>query len=155
MKKKIFSLVLLALVFVASLTGGIYSSVQAAEQKSIFAEQTKYEQRYQKVIDKAEKTNNVVLNSQYFKSLYEGKLKDAKIQASLAKSQLKKYFAFAAVMMFVAMAMLVCIITMAMSLSKSKAQATVDTAEPVENPENKDDFAEILEAPKAHISAEE
>lgn len=165
MTKRIISLAMFVVMFIASLGGGIYANVQASQQKTLYNEQLHYVDKYQKLYDKANESNNPIIGSQYFKNLYQEKVEDATIKSNLYKKGMKKFFSFAAILIFVALAMLVCSVVTALPIVKMKkpeAEADDDEPKPImkakvepEKIERKSDFDIILEAPKPSIKDEE
>lgn len=168
MTKRIVSLAMFLIMFIASLGGGIYANVQAAHERALYNEQIHYADKYQKLYDKAQKSDNPIIGSQYFKNLYQEKTENAQKEAISIKLVMRKYFAFTAVLYFVSLAMLICSIVTGLPLSKMKKESAEedesDEAKPVmkakRKPENqepvkkerpKSDFDLILEAPKPSI----
>lgn len=158
--KRIISLALFCVLFIASLSGGIYANVKASEQRALYKEKAAFADRYEKQYEKAQNTDNPILGSQYFKTFYQEKAVETRAKANALKKEMTKYFIFAAVLIFVSLAMLACSIVTALPLFKNKKKPDDDDddvaelkAEKKERP--KSDFDIVLEAPKPHINSEE
>lgn len=158
--KRIISLVLFCVLFLASLSGGIYANVLASQQNTLYKEQATYAEKYEKRYEIASNSDSPLIGSQYFKDFFKEKAVEAKTNADIYKKTMTKYFIFAAVLIFVALAMLACSIITALPLFKNKKQK-VDTADeddeqkPEKTERRKSDFDVVLEAPKPHINSEE
>lgn len=166
MTKRIISLAVFVVMFIASFSGGIYANVQASHEKALYNEQMGYADKYQKQYDKAMNTDNPIIGSQYFKNLYQEKTESAQKKAQEYKKEMKKYFSFAAVLIFVALAMLACSVATAMPLVKMKKPESEEVeeapkkvmkakADPEKKERPKSDFDMILEAPKPSIKNDE
>lgn len=122
-KNKILA-ALLAVILLACVAGGIYANVQATAQRKECAEQTeivdKYNQRWRDV-----EIESSIISS--FKELQKTKADEAQAKADEAKSMMKKYGVFSAVLIFVAIMMAVCIV--ALLLPKKGLQVDDEPAE--------------------------
>lgn len=167
MTKKIISLAIFVVMLIASLSGGIYANVRAAQEKSLYTEQLHYVEKYSSLYEKAKESNNPIIGSLYFKNLYQEKTTEAQQKAAEIKKEMKKYFAFASVLIFVAIAMGVCSFVAGRQLVKMEKpkvkKAEADDApkpvmkakeEPAKIEKRKSDFDLILEAPKPSIKDE-
>lgn len=173
MTKKIISLAIFVVMFIASLSGGIYANVRAFQENTLYKEQVHYTEKYSKLYDKSVNADNPIVGSQYFKNHYQEKTEEAKTKANEYKKSVRKYFAFAAILIFVAVAMCICTIVTAITMFKNKQPkkeksedkpkevkkskpAKVKAEQKPEPSETtkerpKSDFDLILEAPKPSI----
>lgn len=157
--KRIISLVLFCVLFLASLSGGIYANVLASQQNTLYKEQATSAEKYEKRYEIANNSDSPLIGSQYFKDFFKEKAVEAKTNADIYKKTMTKYFVFAAVLIFVALAMLACTIITALPLFKNKKQKVEAVDEEEQKSEKterrKSDFDIVLEAPKPHINSEE
>jgi preprotein translocase subunit SecG len=162
-KNKLFS-VLLAIIMVVSVAGGIYANIMTVQQKEEYTTQiaivNKYEQRWSDV----EETNAIVTT---LKEIQKAKADEAQKNADTAKSLMKKYGIFCAVLFFVAVMMLICIIVILTSKkSPKKEKISNDNDDNSDNEtkeiesDNNNDINSIIdnfniEAPKPSINKED
>lgn len=105
--------VLLVIVCIASLCGGVFSTVSASKQKNVYDENMTIVNDY---IEKYESDNedkrftNMFETILYYRVQAKNKADDARILAEDAKTQLTKYAVLAAVLYFAALMMLICFI---------------------------------------------
>ena len=161
MTKKIISLSLFAVILIVSLGFGIYANVKASEQKTIYDSQTKIYEKFDERYQKSANSENPIINSIYFQNLFKDKAESAKQKADAAQAQMRKYFIFSAILIFVACAMLVCSAATFLSMKKLKsaegeaAEKLEEVSQPEKEERAKSEFDMILEAPKTHINEEE
>lgn len=114
--------ILLILVCIASIGGGVFSTVAAEKQKTVYDENIKivndYNEKYE-TKGGENKFNSIFDTILYYKVQAKDKADEAKILAEDAKKQLTKYSVLAAVLYFAAIMMLISFVAV-MKPKKSK-----------------------------------
>lgn len=109
-KNKSILKVLLIIVCIISLGGGVFSTVYAVKQKTIYNDNMKivndYIEKYETEND-GSKLTSVLDSLLYYKVNAKNKADDAKILAEDAKNQLTKYAVLSGVLYFAALMMLI------------------------------------------------